>query len=56
MLLRQAIMGSMSRVCLRDSSFENVQALTPKKRLDNGLLPAQDVSADDATGLFGGGR
>jgi hypothetical protein len=51
----RAIIGSMSRAGLRDSSFENVQAVTAQKRPNNGLLPAGDVSADDVTGLLGGG-
>ena len=45
----------MSRVGLRDSSFEDVQALPPKKRLNNRLFPAQGVSADDVIGYLGGG-
>jgi len=50
-----AIIGSMSRAGQRDSSFENVHGLTPQKRPNNWLLPAQDVPADDLTGFLGGG-
>jgi hypothetical protein len=44
----------MSKAGQRDFTFKNVQALRPKKRLNNGLFPAQDASADDVTGFPGG--